>query len=70
MESLRNNINQLIKKSLNMEQTLPVQDPRLIKKEEEVIDWNHPAMQSQPFPESKEENIEKEKNQKALAEKN
>ena len=39
-----------------MEQSLPVQDPRLVKKEEEEIDWTSPMMQSQPYPE--EENTE------------
>ena len=35
MESLRDSINQLIKNTLKMEQSLPVQDPTLIKEEEE-----------------------------------
>ena len=35
MESLRDSINQLIKNTLKMEQSLPVQDPRVIKEEEE-----------------------------------
>ena len=63
MEVLRDNINQLITKTLKMEQNQVVQDPRLIKKEqEEEIDWTHPCMQSQPFPEEEEnmENIEEE----------
>ena len=53
--------------------SLPVQDLTLIKKEEEEIDWTHPCMQSQPYPEedmNKEENIEEEKSQKKLTEKN
>ena len=53
--------------------SLPVQDLTLIKKEEEEIDWTHPCMQSQPYPEedmNEEENIEEEKSQKKLAEKN
>ena len=63
MEVLRDNINQLITKTLKMEQNQVVQDPRLTKKEqEEEIDWTHPCMQSQPFPEEEEnmENIEEE----------
>ena len=63
MEVLRDNINQLITKTLKMEQNQVVQDPRLTKKEqEEEIDWTHPFMQSQPFPEEEEnmENIEEE----------
>ena len=32
MESLRDSINQLLKNKLKMEQSLPVKDPRLIKK--------------------------------------
>ena len=68
MEVLRDNINQLITKTLKMEQDqVVVQDPRLIKKEQkkEEIDWTHPCMQSQPFPEEENmENIEeKEKSQ-------
>ena len=70
MEVLRDNINQLITKTLKMEQNQVVQDPRLIKKEqeEEEIDWTHPCMQSQPFPEEEEETMEnieeeEEKNQ-------
>ena len=60
MEVLRDNINQLITKTLKMEQNQVVQDPRLIKKEqeEEEIDWTHPCMQSQPFPEEEEETME------------
>ena len=60
MEHLRDNINQLIKNTLKMEQSLPVQDPRLVKvkKEEEEIDWTSPMLQSQPYPEEEEENIE------------
>ena len=64
MEVLRDNINLLIIKILRLEQNQVVQDPRLIKKEqkEEEIDWTHPCMQSQPFPEEEEnmENIEEE----------
>ena len=68
MEVLREIINQLITKTLKMKQNQVVQDPRVIKKEQEgeEIDWNHPCMQSQPFPEEEEnmENIEeKEKSQ-------
>ena len=70
MEVLRDNINQLIKKTLKIEQN-QVQDPRLIKKEEEEekiwaspeeeeIDWTSPMLQSQLYPE--EEKVE-EKNQ-------
>ena len=50
-----------------MEQNQAVQDPRLTKNEleEEEIDWTHPCMQSQPFPEEEEEetmeNIEEKK---------
>ena len=68
MESLRVNINQLIKNTLKMEQSLPVQDPRLIKKEEE-IDWTHTSLQSQPYPEedmNEEENIEESQSQETL----
>ena len=69
MESLRGNINQLIKNTLKMEPSLPVQDPRLIKKEEEEIDWTHPSLQSQPYPEedmNEEENIEESQSQETL----
>ena len=69
MESLRVNINQLIKNTLKMEPSLPVQDPRLIKKEEEEIDWTHPSLQSQPYPEedmNEEENIEESQSQETL----
>ena len=66
MEVLRDNINQLITKTLKIEQNQAVQNPRLTKKEQEEdeIDWTHPWMQSQPFPKEEEEtikNIEKEK---------
>ena len=62
MEFLRDNINQLIKKTLKMEQSLPVQDPRLIKEEEEK-EWTLPNLQSQPYPEedmNEEENTAEE----------
>ena len=62
MEVLRDEINQLITKTLKMEQNQVVQDPRLIKKEQEKgkIDWTHPCMQSQPFPEKEEEEVNME----------
>ena len=62
MEVLRDSINQLITKTLKMEQNQVVQDPRLIKKEqeEEEIDWTHPCMQSQPMPESEVEEMNTE----------
>ena len=57
MEVSRDNINQLITKTLKMEQNQQVvQDPRLIKKErEEEIDWTRLCMETQPMPESEEE---------------
>ena len=66
MEVLRDNINQLITKTLKMEQNQVVQDPRLIKKEqeEEKIDWIHPCVQSQPFPEKEEEEVNMENRRK------
>ena len=63
MEHLRDNINQLIKNTLKMEQSLPVQDPRLVivKKEEEEIDWTSPMLQSQPYPEEEHTEVIEEK---------
>ena len=53
MESLRDSINQLIEKTLIMEQNQEIpQDPRLQKMIEEAID---PCYQSQPY---EEKNIE------------
>ena len=62
MEVLRDSLDQLITKTLKMEQNQVVQDPRLIKKEqeEEEIDWTHPCMQTQPMPESEVEEMNTE----------
>ena len=54
MESLRDSINQLLKNKLKMEQSLPVKDPRLIKKQQEEI---------------KEENIESNSQTEEILEK-
>ena len=53
MESLRDSINQLIEKTLTMEQNQEIsQDPRLQKMIEEAID---PCNQSQPYEEGNTE---------------